>query len=201
MLSSILAHRLPNHPQQAPPLVLSIFLNYNSTNVQTWPHLIGSLLKQLIQNDELYVITVDLRKVHSKAKNLQRDSADCFEDIRKILVADLGLYDRFYIVADGFDEIPQRDQVALRRQLLNLQPERGSLVIITRPIGQQPPHNSYECNRCGEKDPAIVFRCRVCERGNYDLCYDCRNKGLSCLDKSYRLTVPDGRIEINVKIP
>lgn len=201
VLSSILAHRLPNHPQQAPTLVLSIYLNYNSTNVQTLPHLIGSLLKQLIQNDELYVISDDLRNVHRKAKNRQLDPVCYFDDIRKILVADLDLYDRFYIVADGFDEIPLRDQVTLRRELLKLQPEKGSLVIITRPISQQSLHGTYECNRCGEKDLAMAFRCRVCEKGNYDLCYECRNKGLSCLDKSHQLTEPYGEIEVTVKIP
>ena len=201
VLSSILAHRLPNDPQQAPPLVLSIYLNYNLTNVQTLPHLIGSLLKQLIQNDELYVISDDLRNVHRKAKRLQLDPVSYFDDIRKILVADLGLYDRFYIVADGFDEIPLRDQVALRRELLKLQPERGSLVIITRPISQQALHGTYECNRCRTKDLAMAFRCRVCEKGNYDLCYECKNKGLSCLDNSHQLTEPDGGIEVSVVIP
>lgn len=201
VLSSILAHRLPNDPQQAPPLVLSIYLSYNSTNVQTLPHLIGSLLKQLIQNDELYVISNDLRNVHRKAKRLQLDPVSYFDDIRKILVADLGLYDRFYIVADGFDEFPLRDQVALRRELLKLQPERGSLVIMTRPIGQQAAHGTYECNRCREKGFAMAFRCRVCEKGNYDLCYGCRNKGLSCLDKSHQLTEPYEVIEVPVEIP
>ncbi len=201
VLSSILAHRLPNDPQQAPPLVLSIYLSYNSTNVQTLPHLIGSLLKQLIQNDELYVISDDLRNVHRKAKRLQLDPVSYVDDIRKILVADLGLYDRFYIVADGFDEFPLRDQVALRRELLKLQPERGSLVIMTRPISQQAAHGTYECNRCREKGLAMAFRCRVCEKGNYDLCYGCRNKGLSCLDKSHQLTEPYEVIEVRVEIP
>ena len=201
VLSSILAHRLPNVPQQAPPLVLSVYLNYNSKIDQTLPHLIGSLLKQVMQNDELYVISDDLRNVHRKAKRLQLDPVSYFDDIRKILVAYLGLCDRFYIVADGFDEIPLRDQVALRRELLKLQPERGSLVVITRPISQQPLHGTFECNRCHDKDLAMALRCRVCEKGNYDLCYECRNRGLSCLDELHQLTEPDGGIEVSVKIP
>lgn len=201
VLSSILAHRLPIDPQQAPLLVLSIYLSYNSTNVQTLPHLLGSLLKQLIQNDELFVISDDLRAVYRRAKRLQLDSVTCFDNIRKILKAELGLYDRFYIVADGFDEIPLRDQKALRLELLKLQPERGSLVIITRPISEQTSQNPYECNRCHEKGLAMAFRCRVCEQGNYDLCHECRNKGLSCLDQSHQPTEPYEEIEVSVKIP
>ena len=201
VLSSILVHRLPNDPQQAPPLVLSIYLDYKSTNNQTLPLLIGSLLKQLIQNEELYEIPDDLRNVHRKAKRLQLDPVPYFDDIRKILVAELGLYSRFYIVADGFDEIPLRDQVALRRALLQLLPGRGSLVTIGRQISQKALHGTYKCNRCHEEGLAMVLRCGVCKKGRYDLCYDCRNAGLSCLDKSHQLTEPEGGVEVVVQIP
>ena len=201
VLSSILAHRLPNDLQQAPPLVLSIYLNYKSTNTQTLPLLIGSLLKQLIQNDELFKISDDLKNIHRKAKRLQLDPVSYFDDIRKILAAELSDYDRFYIIADGFDEIPLRDQVALRRELLKLQPERGRLVIIGRQISQKELHGTYVCNRCHEEGLAMALRCNVCNKGKYDLCYDCKNKGLSCLDNSHRLTEPEGGIEVVVKIP
>ena len=201
VLSSILTHRLPSTSQQAPPLVLSIFVNYNSANVQTLEHLIGSLLKQLIQNDDLYVVSDGLRNVHRKAKHLHLDPVSYFDDIRKILVASLGLYDRFYIVVDGFDELPRRDRVKLLSELRRLQPDKGSLVIIMRPVDQQAANGTYECNRCREKDLTMAFRCRVCEQGNYDLCYECKHKGLWCLDRSHQLTEPYGCIEVSVKIP
>ena len=200
VLSSILTHHLPS-PQQARPLVLSIYLNYNSTNVQTLPHLIGSLLKQLIQNEERYVISEDLRNVHRKAKRLQLDPVSYFDDIRRILVADLGVYDRFYIVVDGFDECPPRDRSALYRELLRLQPDRCSLVIITRRISLPAMHGTFECDRCHKTDLAMAFRCTVCEQGNYDLCYECKHKGLWCLDNSHRLAEPYGQIEVSVEIP
>ena len=201
VLSSILTRHLPSTSQQARPLVLSIYLDYNSKNVQTLPHLIGSLLKQLIQNDELYVISDDLRNVYRKAKRLQLDPVSYFDDIRKILVVDLGLYDRFYIVVDGFDELPARDRVTLQRELLKLQPNKGSLVVTMRPINRQAANGTYECDRCRKKDLAMAFRCRVCEQGNYDLCYECKYKGLWCLDRSHQLTEPYGCIEVSVEIP
>lgn len=201
VLSSILVHRLSSDLQQAPPLVLSIYLNYNSRNVQTMLYLIGSLLKQLIQNDELYVISDDLRNVHKRAKDLQLDHGSCLHDIRKILVAALSLYDRFYIVVDGLDEFSRNDQVALQRGLRKLPLERGSLVILTRPIIQQAEPNIYECNICHQKGLVLVFRCSVCEKGDYDLCYGCRDKGLWCLDRSHRLAEPYGEIEVPVEIP
>ena len=200
VLSSILTHHLPSD-QQARPLILSIYLNYNSTNVQTLPYLIGSLLKQLIQNDEQYVIPEDLRNVHRKARRLQLDPISYFDDIRKILVAELGAYNRFYIIVDGFDEFPPRDRSALYRELLRLQPDRCSLVITTRPISQPAAYITYGCNRCPKRGLVMVFRCTVCEQGNYDLCYECKRKGLSCLEESHQLIEPYGQIEVTVEIP
>lgn len=53
-----------------------------------------------------------LRNVHRQVKRLQLNPVSYFDDIRKIVVPYIGLYGRFYIIADGFDEIPLRDQVA-----------------------------------------------------------------------------------------
>ena len=200
VLSSILTHHLPSS-QQTRPLVLSIYLSYNSTNVQTLPHLIGSLLKQLIQNEEQYVISEDLRNIHRKAKRLQLDPVSYFDEIRRILVKDLGDYDRFYIVVDGFDECPPRDRSFIHRELSRLQPDKCSLVITTRPISQPAEHLPYECDRCHKKNLAMVFRCMVCEQGDYDLCFECKHKGLWCLDNSHPLVEPYGQVEVNVKIP
>ena len=156
LLSSILTHHLPSS-QQTRPLGLSIYLSYHSTNVQTLPHLIGSLLKQLIQNEEQYVISEDLRNIHRKAKRLQLDPVSYFDEIRRILVKNLGDYDRFYIVVDGFDECPPRDRSFIHRELSRIQPDKCSLYITTRPISQPAEHLPYECDRCHKKNLAMVF--------------------------------------------
>ena len=200
VLSSILAHRLPNNLQQTPPLVLSIYLNYKSTNTQTLPLLIESLLKQLIQNNKLFKISDDLKNIYRKAKRLQLNPVSYFNNIRKILATELSDYNRFYIIVDDFDEIPLRDQIVLRQKLLKLQPKRGRLVIIGRQISQKKLHSTYVYNRYHKKDLAIALRYNVYNKSKYDLYYDCRNKELLYLNNLYRLTKPKEGIEIVVKI-
>ena len=200
VLSSILTHHLPRTSQRPPP-VLSIYLNYKSSSVQTLPHLVGSLLKQLIQLDESYLISDELRTVYKKAKRLKLEPISYFDDIHRILVTELDRYDRFFIVVDGFDELPARERVALQRELLKLRPEKGSLVITMRPISEQSGTGTYECNRCHEENLKMAFRCNICDKGNYDICYDCKQKGFWCMDKSHSLMEPYGQIEISVEIP
>ena len=200
VLSSILTHHLPSGPHQRPLPVLSIYLNYKSSNIQTLPHLVGSLLKQLIQLDELYVVPEELRAVYKKATRLKSSPISYFNDIHKILVKELDRYERFYIVVDAFDEIPPRDRVALQRELLKLKLEKGSMMIIMRPISKRTETGYYECNRCHLLFK-LAFRCKICDKGDYDLCYDCKQKGLWCLDRLHPLIEPYGQIEVRVEIP
>ena len=201
VLSSILTHHLPTNPHQRQFPVLSIYLNYKSSSVQTLPHLVGSLLKQLIQLDELYVISEELRAVYKKAIRLKSSPISYFNDIHKILVKELDNYERFYIVVDAFDEIAPRDRVALQRELLKLKLEKGSILIITRQISKRSDLDDYECNRCHTQGLKLAFRCKICDRGDYDLCYNCKQKGLWCLDRLHLLTEPYGHIEVRVEIP
>jgi ankyrin repeat protein len=200
VLSSILTHHLPSKSQRHHFPILSLYLNYKSTNVQTLPHLIGSLLKQLIQIDETFLVSEELRNVFKKAKFLKLEPISYSQDIHKILVTQLARYDRFYIVVDGFDELPPRDRGILLRELLELRSEKGSLVITTRPISEQTSTGTYKCSECS-KEFKLAFRCRVCNKGNYDLCYECKKKGFWCHNRLHPLTEPYGQVEVAVEIP
>jgi len=196
VLSSILTHHLPSKSQGHGFPILSLYLNHKSTNVQTLPHLIGSLLKQLIQLDETFLISEELKALFKMARRLKLEPKT--QQIHKILVTELDRYDRFYFVVDGFDEIPLRDRLTLLQELTKLRSEKGSLVITTRPISEEP--GTYICNGC-DKESKLAFHCKICNKGNYDLCYDCKRKGLWCHNRLHPLTEPYGLIEVAVKIP
>ena len=202
VLTSILAHHLPHDSQHrsVPVPVLSLYLNHKSSNVQTLPHLVGSLLKQLIQIDETFLISEQLRAVFKKAKRLKLEPISYFQDIHRILLARFDYYNRFFLIVDGFDELPSRDRVALLRELHKLKSEKGSLIIATRPIGEQSGTGMYECNKC-LREVKLAFRCKICDKGDYDLCYDCKHKGLWCRDRLHTLTEPYGQVEVALEIP
>ena len=161
----------------------------------------GSLLKQLIQLDEAYPISNDLRSIYKKARRLKLEPISYFSDIQRILAKELDRYDRFYIVVDGFDELPARDRSVFQRELRNLNPQKGRLVITTRPISEQIGTGTFECNRCHRIDLKLAFRCQICDKGNYDLCYHFKDKKLWCMDRSHPLEEPYVQIEIPVEIP
>ena len=170
--------------------------------MQTLPNLFGSLLKQLIQFEELYPIPDQLRKLYQKATLLELQPRSYSEEIRTILSAELDRYERFYIIVDGLDEYPSRDRMTLLNKLKSLQARKLSLVVTSRPISGEPRVPGYfKCDRCETTDLKIYYRCKICYKGDYDLCQDCKRKGLSCLDASHNLSEPYRQVEVDVIIP
>ncbi|KAL8720876.1 MAG: hypothetical protein Q9225_002321 [Loekoesia sp. 1 TL-2023] len=201
VLSSILTHHLRSKTDNPPP-ILSLYLDYKAGTVQTMPNLVKSLLKQILQLDELRPIPEELKKLYRKVKRLESSPTSYYDDVRNILVSELDHYDRYYIVVDGFDELQPRERITLRRELRALHLRKSGLVFMTRPVeGEVDKAGVYRCDRCSERDIKIFFRCQVCDNGNYDLCLDCRRNGLWCNDRSHELSEPYGRRQIKVKIP
>ena len=201
VLSCILRHHLATKSQR-PPLILSMFLDYKASSAQTLPNLMGSLLKQMIQLDELYPIPAELKKLYQMTTRLELKPESYFDNVRKILVAELDRYDRIYLIVDGFDELASRERIALKRELLKLRSEKLSLAITMRPIEAIV---RIGCDRCKGKDLKLYFRCKICNEGNYDICLDCKNRGHRCPDDTHQLTEvslqPDDPIQVIVKIP
>ncbi|KAI9750697.1 MAG: hypothetical protein M1835_001344, partial [Candelina submexicana] len=202
VLSAILTHHLPTNSQQR-PLILSIFLDYKASSAQTLPNLLGSLLKQIIQLDEDYLIPDALKKLCQKAKRLGLTPESYAAEVRKILIAELDHYDRIYLVVDAFDEIPPEKRIVLKRELLRLQPEKLSLVITMRPIaGETLMPVRMMCDSCKKTiETQMYFRCKICDKGNYDICIDCVEQGRRCLDDKHQLIEPYSEVQITLEVP
>lgn len=53
------------------------------------------------------------------------------------------------------------------------------------------------CNSCDQAVPDAHFHCSTCDDGDFDLCQDCVNRGITCYDESHWLikrTIKDGQI-------
>ena len=201
VLSSILAHRLTQTTSQgAPaPLIFFIYLDYKSSKMQTLERLVGSLLQQLLQLNEFLVLPEELKIMHKKAKWLGYGLAKYYNEVRRMLVDELKRFDRFYIIVDGLDELAPPERLQLVTELRNLQPGKVSLLLTSRSLSD--PTRRFECDRCHREHLKLVFRCKICEAGNFDICYDCRGNGLWCNERAHELVEPYQKVEVEVKFP
>lgn len=58
-------------------------------------------------------------------------------------------------------------------------------------------HFQVCCNSCDEAVPDSHFHCSTCDDGDFDLCQDCVNRGITCYDEDHWLikrTIKDGQI-------
>ena len=201
VLSSILAHRLTQTTSQGvpAPLIFFIYLDYKSSKMQTLERLVGSLLQQLLQLNEFLVLPEELKIMHKKAKRLGYGLAKYYNEVRRMLVDELKRFDRFYIIVDGLDELAPPERLQLVTELRNLKPGKVSFLLTSRSLSDPTPR--FECDRCHREHLKLVFRCKICEAGNFDICYDCRDNGLWCNERAHELVEPYQMVEVEVKFP
>ena len=201
VLSSILAHHLAQQssPGSLPPVILSIYLDYKSSQIQTVEHLVGSLLQQLLQLNESLALPNELKTVYKTAKRLGKKSSSCYKDVRRVLTDELKRFDRIYLIVDGFDELVPYDRSRLLQELRNLKPNEVSILLTSRRFSDE--MGSYSCRRCLREGLKLVFHCSICGMGQFDICYDCRKEGLSCDDEAHELAEPYKVVEVPVKFP
>ncbi|KAM0798970.1 ankyrin repeat-containing domain protein [Usnea florida] len=201
VLSSILAHRLAQQssPGSPPPVILSIYLDYKSSQIQTVEHLVGSLLQQLLQLNESLALPDELKTVHKRAKRLGKKSSLCYKDVRRVLTDELKRFDRIYLIVDGFDEMVPNDRLRLLQELRNLKPNMVSILLTSRRFSDET--GSYSCRRCLREGLKLVFHCSICGMGEFDICYDCRGEGFWCDDAAHKLAEPYKLVEVPIKFP
>ena len=202
VFSSILAHRLAQQQSEGlpPPLILSIYLDYKSSKTQTQERLVGSLLQQLLQLNESFALPTDLKKAHQMAKRQGYKSRSYYKTVRKVLTDELKRFDRIYIIVDGFDELAPDERIKLLTELRGLKPDEISLLLMSRRVSEQTRGGDYECSRC-LRNSKLAFHCKICDAGEFDICYDCKGRGLGCYDRTHELAEPYHRVEVTVKFP
>lgn len=201
VLSSILMHHVQCNPKDLIP-VLFLYLDYKSSSTQTVPALVGSLLKQLLQIDQDFEIPEELIKVYKQGDRYEHSASSYGEEMQKILKNVLAeRYERFYIIVDGFDELLFSERQRLLNVVRNLCDPNGGLAITMRPTIETIDNRRYTCSRCGRTNLSIAYHCRICRKGEWDLCFDCNSKELGCLEESHILREEYDEIEIRVQIP
>lgn len=188
-------------PRAPPPLILSVYLDYKSSKIQTLEYLVGSLLQQLLQLNESLALPGELKTMHKTAKRLGYKLRKYYNEVRRVLVDELDRFDRFYIIVDGFDELAPLERPQLLKELRSLKPGKVSLLLTSRGLSDRTGTGDYVCNRCNKEDLKLVFNCKICEAGQFDICYDCKEIGLGCNERAHELAEPYQEVEVKVNFP
>ncbi|MCJ1279828.1 hypothetical protein MMC21_007652 [Puttea exsequens] len=202
VLSSVIAHHLSSEfPADEIP-VMSIYLDYKSSSTQTLPHLVGCLLKQLVQMRQSLDEFKDLRDQYMMAVNLELKVDSCLEKVYALLKQELDRYERFFLLVDGLDELAPSEANALLGKVLGLTKGKGSLMVSRRLNPKRDDRAIlYECTRCQRTQNPLIYRCAVCDKGKYDLCYVCVEEGHWCRDTSRSHTLKEPYSSRFVEIP
>ena len=156
--------------------VLYLYLNYKETKTQTFPHLLGSLLKQLIQGQELGPLPESVKDLYTSSKGeLRPGNAELIGILKSEVEAKLR---RVYLVVDALDEFPENDRQELLDSLRGIGSERISLLITSRAFDNVTHEGSMSCNNCWRKNLYFFFVCQGCK--DFTLCKNCMDKGVWC---------------------
>ncbi|KAL9109651.1 MAG: hypothetical protein Q9227_005688 [Pyrenula ochraceoflavens] len=188
VLSSLILNHLRQKFENSNIAVLCLFFsskNPHNGSVEKW---LGSLVKQLIQQQASATIPVDLRNDWKQAN--ARDEEPTLEQLQKHLEQQLDGFDRAYLVLDAWDECPREAQ---NDMLQYLETEKLSKLFTSRIVDEDaaPKDKQVTCSVCGKMDLKIYFRCKICDAGQFDACWDCRQKSPACRDSSHTLKEPD----------
>ena len=210
MLASIIIEHLRKYCKDAAvnktkrAAVLFLYLDHSATKIQTLRNLVGSLLKQLMQNRETHEpLPRSVTELWEDCKGETQPSVDKYLKVLKKVILDS--YDRVYIVVDALDEFPEDTRGSLLTTLIKrIFPERVSVLLTTRDISERHDELRIICNVCGSgaKDPRLLlyYRCKKC---NHDICQPCKNNGEGCRkcgSSSQTLTAPNSVI-IDIRSP
>ncbi|KAL8727199.1 MAG: hypothetical protein Q9181_005801 [Wetmoreana brouardii] len=191
VLSSIVVNQLQTRFASAGVPVLCMYLNYKE-HKQTLTHLIGSLLKQLVQFADGDLKSTEVRRLFRKAA---REASPLLEDLYTALRAEIMTFPRVILVVDALDEASSIEAQLLDR-ICKLPEDKLSVMITSRPRDDIDTFQ-IQCSNCSKTPLNISYNCSVCDGGTFDLCQSCVDQKIHCHEESHQLAGP---LEVSVDI-
>ena len=157
-----------------------LFLDHKDKRLHNKTTLLGSILKQLIQQRPEEAIPEKL--VQARKRGAERPPA--FADIDTCLNDEVAKLDKLYVVVDGLDECSEKIRLWLIEALPDLDPDKVCVVFTTREIEDNEARHIW-CNNCKKRPLNLFWSCYTCKNPvddelSFDLCKECFDKGITC---------------------
>ena len=195
VLSSIVINYLQEDIETKKNPVIYLYLDETDPTTHVLENLFGSLLRQLLDRKP-FTATSELQKFYRKGEA----KANHWREICGLLKTEILTYDRVYLIVDGLYECQQTQvRTKLERQLVELHKLHSTqlCLMITMRMTRELRENILFCDKCGRQGLRIYFTCSICK---VDLCQICRDKGITCDDKSHPMSEPYTAIEVELEL-
>ena len=161
----------PNDPQKL------------TSNILTPRNLVGSLLKQFIQQSRTSHVSENIKLIYTK--HWEEELNTCV--LCEILKAEIITFERVYLIIDALDQYPENSQQFLTNDLMCMDQERMSVMVFSREL-EVDTATEIRCNICKSRNLKMYVQCKVCI--DFDICRRCREKGKSC-EKTHEMVQAD----------
>ena len=195
MFSSIIINHLQQKYSTHKCSVICLYLNHKERSSQTYPLVMGSLIKQLLQLQKSSPLPKDIVEWYDLAKTTKSKPHE--KKIPEALKKLVNSYDRVFLVVDALDECDFRQRLVAELQALPA--GKLSLMITSRPIDGEERDDAVDCALCKDEDVELYFDCSICD---ISVCSNCEEKDDNpCKKQAHTLAEPSDRVEVILKTP
>ena len=176
-------------------LVLALFFDFKETALQSVENLLGSLLKQAIQQQAGGIHSQKLNRIFQDSR---RETSPHRQDLLEILKEEFDRRTRVYLVLDGWEGISPKFRSEFDKVIGNLSGDgsRVSTLIFSRTSEDDSTTKIVQCRACGKTNLKIYYYCKIC--AEMEFCEADIAKGYSCGRPGHKMITED-QVYMHVK--
>lgn len=202
MLASQVVQHLRDTAKDQKKLILALFFDIKDPALQNMESLLGSLVKQCVQNSAGGVRSSKLMEMFSDSSSERKPNE---EDLIEVLKDEFDGAAQVYLVLDNWDGILQDIRSQFERTVQDLVGNGPKIctLVFARSSEEDSTRRTFWCHKCGAPNLKIFYYCkprsdegRPCP--DMEFCKDCYSKGETCGVSSHEMVTPD-RVHILVK--
>ena len=194
---SVLAAQVTRYLKSADKnaLVLDLFIDDQNNETKNLDNLIGSLVKQIIQDGNLEEIPS--QKLKSISERGEHNTRPDLEDLIEVLEELFKRYTKVFLIIDAWEKIPNPTSIKLSRALKKLSSNGKLCTMVTATLAEEDSRErDIFCNRCKAPNLKGYYFCSICKE---DFCDACNQKGYHCSDRKHLPMQPVDRVHIEVR--
>ena len=181
---SVLAAQITQHLKdtEEDALVLDLFIDDNDSDTKKLDNLIGSLAKQIVQDEFQRTLSKKADKLKTMLQQDYYNTRPKPDDLIEALKERFTRYTRVFLIIDAWEKLPSSVSDELETKIKKLSECSGHgnklSIMVTATLSEEDTRKrDIYCNHCKALDLKGYYFCNVCVK---DFCDMCTQKGYKC---------------------